>query len=76
MKNMFSPPKFASGIGFSKYDASPAGNAFVVMGRFEEMAKKSGWSKGDIDLVLTEAMSSDYDHLIETINTHIVDDEY
>lgn len=43
------------------------GNAFVIMGAFKVAAKQAGWSKIEIDEVLNEAMSGDYDHLLATI---------
>ena len=47
------------------------GNAFSVMGAFSKAARSSDWSKEEIDLVLAEAMSDDYDHLLATIQTHV-----
>ena len=46
------------------------GNAFSVMGVFSKQARKEGWSKEEINEVLTEAKKSDYDHLLQTIITH------
>lgn len=43
------------------------GNAFVILGSFSCQAKKENWSKEEIDFVLSEAKSSDYDHLLATI---------
>lgn len=43
------------------------GNAFAIMGHFQREARRAGWTKEEIDLVLTEAKSSDYDHLLSTI---------
>ena len=45
------------------------GNAFSLMGAFSNQAKKEGWSKEEVDAVLTEAMSSDYDHLLRTLDS-------
>lgn len=46
------------------------GNAFMIMGVFQRQAKREGWSQSEIDAVLTEAKSSDYDHLLATIVNH------
>ena len=45
------------------------GNAFAIMGAFSKQARKEGWSKEEINEVLTEAKKSDYDHLLQTIIT-------
>lgn len=46
------------------------GNAFMIMGVFRRQARKEGWSTEEIDLVLTEAKSGDYNHLLATISNH------
>ena len=46
------------------------GNAFMIMGVFGRQAKKEGWSQNEIDAVLQEAKSGDYDHLLATIENH------
>lgn len=46
------------------------GNAFSIMGAFSRQAKKEGWSKEEIDLVLKEARSGDYYNLLSTISKH------
>lgn len=43
------------------------GNAFAIMGAFSQAARRQGWSKQEIDVVLDEAKSGDYDHLLVTI---------
>lgn len=43
------------------------GNAFAVMGLFRQKARKEGWTSEEIKTVLDEAMSGDYDHLLQTI---------
>lgn len=43
------------------------GNAFMVMGYFQKLAKEQGFSKEWIKQVLDEAMSRDYNHLIATL---------
>ena len=46
------------------------GNAFALMGAFSKAAKNAGWSKADIDEVLKECQSGDYDHLVQTLIQH------
>ena len=46
------------------------GNAFSLMGAFSRQARSEGWSKEEIDKVLKEAMSGDYNHLITTLDTY------
>lgn len=53
------------------------GNAFALMGAFSTAARRQGWSKTEIDAVLTECRSGDYDHLLATLieNTEAPDDD-
>ena len=46
------------------------GNAFMIMGVFQRQAKREGWSQDEIDKVLTEAKSKDYNYLLATIENH------
>ena len=46
------------------------GNAFVLMGAFSSQARKEGWTKEEIDEVLIECMSGDYNHLLCTLMYH------
>jgi len=48
------------------------GNAFALMGAFSRQARKEGWSKKEIDTVINDAMSSDYDHLINVLASHTI----
>ena len=43
------------------------GNAFSLMGAFRKQARKEGWSQSEIDEVLKEAMTKDYNHLLATL---------
>ena len=43
------------------------GNAYVIMAAFSKQAKREGWTQEEIDHVLTEAKTSDYDHLLQTL---------
>ncbi len=42
------------------------GNAFMVLGAALKAAKKARWTQEQIDTYKTEAMSGDYDHLLQT----------
>jgi hypothetical protein len=42
------------------------GNAFVIMGACQSAARKAGWTKEQIDAVLNEMQSGDYNHLLAT----------
>lgn len=46
------------------------GNAYAIMGAFRKQARKEGWSKDEIDAVIDAAKSSDYNHLLATIENH------
>lgn len=43
------------------------GNAFMLMGAFSMNAKKQGWTKEEIDVVLKKCMSGDYNNLLCTL---------
>jgi hypothetical protein len=40
------------------------------MGAFSSNAKRQGWTKDEIDVVLQKCMSDDYDSLIHTLVVH------
>lgn len=46
------------------------GNAFALMGAFSRKARKEGWSKDEIQSVITECQSGDYDNLLRTLIAH------
>ena len=46
------------------------GNAFAIMGVFKKQAHREGWTQEEIDTVLTEAKSGDYNYLLATISNH------
>lgn len=46
------------------------GNAFMIMGVFKIQAKKEGWTAVEIEAVLEEAKSKDYNYLLATIENH------
>ena len=43
------------------------GNAFALMGAFQRQARKEGWTKEEINVVMIECRSGDYDHLLQTL---------
>ena len=47
------------------------GNAFAIMAEFKNKAWAQGWSLGQIDDVIQEASSGDYDHLLQTIMSNV-----
>lgn len=46
------------------------GNAFILMGTFQVKARRQGWSKQEVDIVLNECRSRDYNHLLCTLMAH------
>ena len=46
------------------------GNAYAIMGLFSRQARREGWTQEEIDQVLEEAQSGDYNHLLSTIMTY------
>ena len=49
------------------------GNAFFLMGAFARQARREGWTKAEIDAVLNEAKSSDYNYLLVVLSSHCED---
>lgn len=43
------------------------GNAFAVLGNVKAALKRGGVPQEEIDEFLAEAMSGDYDHLLQTV---------
>lgn len=46
------------------------GNAYNLMGTFIRQATLENWTQEEIDEVITECKSSDYDHLLATLIEH------
>jgi hypothetical protein len=46
------------------------GNAFSIMGRCQRAARRAGWTQEQIDVVLNEMQSGDYNHLLQTAMKH------
>lgn len=42
-------------------------NAFAIMGRFRDQALREGWTNSEIEEVLKDARSGDYDHLLQVM---------
>lgn len=63
--NLFNPKKYVK-LQLWGLDS----NAFSLMGAFRQQARKEKWSEEDIRKVLTEAKSSNYDHLVATLDSH------
>jgi hypothetical protein len=42
------------------------GNAFAIMGACSQAARRAGWTKEQVDAVLEDMMSGDYNHLLAT----------
>ena len=51
------------------------GNGSALMGAFSRNARRQGWTSDEIDTVLTECWSGEYDHLLCTLMDNIDDDE-
>lgn len=67
-KNLFTPPKFVK-LTLVGLDS----NAFFLMGEFRYRAKKQGWTDAEIDKVIEECESRDYQHLLATLQTHCIE---
>lgn len=50
------------------------GNAFVLMGAFQKQARREGWTKDEIKVVLDKCTSGDYDNLVATLWDHCESD--
>jgi len=46
------------------------GNAFFLMGAFQRQARKEGWTKEEIDIVLNKCKSGDYDNLLRVLTSY------
>jgi tripartite-type tricarboxylate transporter receptor subunit TctC len=46
------------------------GNAFVLMGAFSRQARKEGWTKDEIEFVMTQCRGGDYDNLLRVLMDH------
>lgn len=46
------------------------GNAFSLLGAFQRQARKEKWTKEEIDEVISDATSGNYDHLLRVLIAH------
>ena len=46
------------------------GNAFALIGAFQNKARKEGWTPEEIKAVTDEAKISDYDYLVFVLSNH------
>jgi hypothetical protein len=46
------------------------GNAFALMGAFQHQARIEKWTYDEIQAVLDDATSDDYDHLVSVLARH------
>lgn len=46
------------------------GNAFSLMGAFKQNARRQGWKKEEIDVVIKKCMSGDYNNLLRVLIEH------
>ena len=46
------------------------GNAYSLLGVFGAKAREQGWNEAEIEAVQTEAMSGNYEHLVQTLMDH------
>lgn len=46
------------------------GNAYALMGAFQRQARQEGWTKEEIDEVITDCKSGNYDHLLGVLIEH------
>jgi hypothetical protein len=53
-------------------------NAFSLLGAFQKQARKEKWTKEEIDEVMDESMSGDYNHFLCVLSSHCDEetDEY
>lgn len=65
MKNLFNPPMRVS-MNLVGLD----GNAFALMGEFQKNARRQGWEREEIEKVLDECISGDYNHLLRVLMAH------
>ena len=47
--------------------ASVKDNAFAMLGAFRKAARRQGYPQADIDRVIDDARSEDYEHLVDVL---------
>lgn len=63
--NLFTP---ARTINFNLIGQD--GNAFVLLGGWQRQARREGWSNKDINKVVNNATSGDYNNLLSVLSAH------
>lgn len=43
------------------------GNAFAILGRWQQAARRVGWTSDEVSAVVKHATSGDYNHLLATV---------
>lgn len=51
----------------------PEGNAFCILGNAQQLGKELGKNKQEIEAILDDMKSSDYEHLIQVFDNHFGD---
>lgn len=67
MGNLFTPPRTAPYTLVGQNS-----NAYNLLGGWADAATKNGWNKEDVDKVIEEATSSDYENLLRVLTTHSI----
>ena len=52
------------------------GNAFFLMAAFSRQARREGWTQEEIDTVINDAKSGDYNHLLQVLIAHCDSPDY
>lgn len=65
MGNLFTPPRTAPYTLVGQNS-----NAYNLLGGWADAATKNGWNKEDVDKVIEQATSSDYENLLRVLATH------
>ena len=65
MENLFTPSQRVT-MNLVGLD----GNAFALMGAFQKNARRQGWTQEEVDKVLEECTSGDYNHLLRVLMAH------
>lgn len=68
--NLFTPPQTVNLtlVGLDE-------NAYSLMGAFQRQAKKEGWTKEEIKLVLDKCKEGNYDELLCTLMDHCEEED-
>lgn len=48
--------------------SGPEGNAYCIMGRCQEAAKRAGWTQAQIDSAIAQMKGGDYEHLLLVVS--------